>query len=352
MDSLTIASIALTLGLEDLVRNKPQCKQPALEVYSSARAILVENRINVDLQSQFTKRKDFFQPHFKLESISNDKRLAVVDEFFMDKPTTAHVQKMYDMVKDSKKGIQPYARGSAGALYVKDKKKERSGEYDDIRILGEILTALHTKAINSNYEKAVSSRVADWKKKQLAAGDTITAANTNKAKKEANDELKDYYDKEKQKIPTRAISHVFVAFVICGVPGNDLLCLQIETGEGLSAKDKQSRETKRLLEATAKSAGKKGRNDENENQRATALETKNRLKEEATRLFMRHNRRDELMLLRELEPNNAEVLEELLLLLKTPFKMSIPTVVSLTPQSVSTFGTKVGGSTIDTVEID
>lgn len=144
-----VACVVATAG-NLTTAEKPPDKDFAILLFAKAVEYAKSGRINIDYGSELMKRADFFQPHFPLGTIASNILDQVKAEFDSEGKAddVKHVFNLFTRIK-------AFARDHAAA-YLKDKKKTRSGTYDDKEYLKESLwKKIVTKQLDLNALKNV-----------------------------------------------------------------------------------------------------------------------------------------------------------------------------------------------------
>ena len=125
-----IAHIAAVFGGAELYQSN-KTKNPEIITFSKAKNQLAEKRLNCQLKDLFLKRKMTFLPRLQVqESFSDEEIEGTLNKYFRESPTEDDIKAIYKMFK----AVQKYAKGEAGAKYVRAKKEIGSGTYNDEEI--------------------------------------------------------------------------------------------------------------------------------------------------------------------------------------------------------------------------
>jgi|APCry1669189567_1035234.scaffolds.fasta_scaffold65409_1 hypothetical protein len=144
-----VACVVATAG-NVTTAEKPPDKDFSIILYGKAVEYANSERINVDCGSELMKRADFFQPHFPLGAIPQD----ILDQVKAELPaekTMENVKAVFNLFQRIKTFAREHAAG-----YLRDKKKVRSGTYNDEEYLKDTLwKKIITKQLDNNASKNV-----------------------------------------------------------------------------------------------------------------------------------------------------------------------------------------------------
>ena len=179
-------------------------------------------RLRAILNPQLVKRETFFAPAFNVgEETMNDQAVERLLPRFTENPSEKQLDDCWKEFKE----VQAVCRNSFGPPYSKWLKgNKQSGVYDDKETLTSMLQKIQCDAIENNKITSLDKKVAAFVKKYKEENNNENPILADKLSKRAEFEgtMKVAYEKKKLEWTIRKLPQGWLAFVILGLPGNQL----------------------------------------------------------------------------------------------------------------------------------